>query len=150
MRRRDDEGQVSLLLVGYAVVVLALVLVVTEATSVHLARHRLLAVADSAALDAADALDAARFYSLGGAGPPDRVVALSDASVRESVAAYLAASREPAALGEVRVADPTGSPDGATAEVSLTASVRLPFVSAVLSRDAVTVRVTARARARQA
>lgn len=154
MNRRPpaDEGQITLLLLGYALIGLALALTAASATSVHLARHRLLTIADGAALDAADALDRYRFYAeLGGAGPgPDQVVALTAESVRTSVAAYLAATPAAATLDEVAVAQPTGSPDGFTAQVTLTTRARLPLLPAVLgARASVPVTVTARARARQ-
>jgi hypothetical protein len=149
VRARDDRGQISVLLLGYALIALAVVLTATSATAVHLARHRLLTVADGAALDAADALDRRRFYAeVGGAGPaPDRVVSLSRESVRASATAYLQVAGEP---DDVRVAEPTGSPDGSTAEVTLTTTVRLPFVSALIGRRrGIAVTVTSRARARQ-
>jgi len=150
---RRDAGQTTLLLLGYTVIVLAVVLTGVSATAVHLARHRLLAVADAAALQAADAEDLQRFYAVvGGAGPaPDRVVSLTPQSVRAQVRAYLAASPAATRLGQITVGDPTGSPDGSTAEVTLVAVVRLPLLAAMSGNRAgvVTVRVTARARARQ-
>ena len=154
-RRRDDQGQVTLLVLVYALIALGLVTVVVSASAVHLGRHRLLSVADAAALDAADALDRPGFYGAGGrpGGPRtgERVVRLSDESVRQSVRAYLADSGADARFTRLTVADPTGTPDGATAEVTLTAVVRLPMVGAVLApwRDGVPVTVTARARAVQ-
>jgi hypothetical protein len=149
--RRDDRGQITVLLLGYALIVMAVLFTAASATAVHLARHRLLSLADGAALDAADALDRRRFYAeVGGAGPaPDRVVSLSAESVRSSVAAHLAAGNADVGSG-VRIGTPTGSPDGSTAEVTLVTTVRLPLVSAILGRrGGVPVRVTARARAHQ-
>jgi hypothetical protein len=159
---RVEDGQISLLLLGYALIVLAVVFTAASATAVHLARHRLLSVADGAALDAADALDSRRFYAeVGGAGAaPDRVVSLSAASVRSSVAAFLVAGgwvgdragQDGGGLEVVRMGDPTGSPDGSTAEVTLVTTVRLPLLAGLTGRSGggLTVRVTARARARQA
>jgi hypothetical protein len=150
---KGDEGQTTLLLLGYTLIALSLILTAASATSVHLARHRLLAVADAAALDAADAVDRYRFYAeLGGAGPgPDQVVALTTESVRSSVVAYLAAAPDPSGIAGVTVAEPTGSPDGFTAQVTLTTVARLPFLGTVLGdRAAVPVTVTARARAAEA
>lgn len=150
---RPDDGQITLLLLGYAVIALALVLTVASATSVHLTRHRLLSLADGAALDAADALDRQRFYGeLGGAGPgPDQVVALTTESVRSSVAGYLAAVPAAQAFGDVEVSAPTDSPDGFTAQVTLVSRAALPMLPGWLAdRAGVTVQVTARARARQA
>jgi hypothetical protein len=145
-----DEGQTTLLLLGYTLIALSLILTAASATSVHLARHRLLALADAAALDAADAVDRYRFYAeLGGAGPgPDEVVALTTDSVRSSVSAYLSTDPAVPGLGDVTVVEPTGSPDGFTAQVTLSTRARLPFLAAVLGdRAQVPVTVTARARA---
>jgi hypothetical protein len=150
--RRGDDGQITVLVLGYALIVLALVFTAASATAVHLTRHRLMSLADGAALDAADALDRQRFYAeLGGAGPgPDQVVALTGESVRTSVAGYLAAAPGAAALGGVVMGDPTDSPDGFTSQVTLVARARLPLLPVVLGdRAGITVRVTARARARQ-
>lgn len=153
MRRRGtDDGQITLLLLGYALITLALVLTVASATSVHLTRHRLLTLADGAALDAADALDRRRFYAeIGGAGPgPEQVVALTTESVRAGVAGYLASAPAVAALDGVAVGEPTNTPDGFTAQVTLVARARLPLLPVLLGeRAGVTVQVTARARARQ-
>ena len=104
---RDDEGQVLLLTLLYALVAFALVAVVTDVTSVHLQRNRLTALADAAALDAADGLDAGYLYqdglpgsdaATGGRAGGDRSVPgtapaglpLSDATVRASVLSHLA------------------------------------------------------------
>jgi hypothetical protein len=151
-RPREDDGQITVLVLGYALVVLALVFTAASATAVHLARHRLMTLADGAALDAADALDRRRFYAeLGGAGPgPDQVVALTAESVRTSVTGYLAAAPVDAGPGDVAMGEPTDSPDGFTAQVTLVTRTRLPLMPAFLGDHAeITVRVTARARARQ-
>lgn len=160
-----------LLILGYAVVVLLLVTVVAAATSVHLTRHRLMGLADAAALDAADAIDTERFYTggataggaaAGGAGTSGRTpdgseqpnapdpVPLSDASVRSSVSGYLAVAAPLQPFPAPQVGPGTGTPDGVTAEVTLTTTARIPLVSAVLRpwADGVRVTVTARARAR--
>ncbi len=154
-RRREDAGQVVLLVLGYAVVALLLMTVVVAATSVHLTRHRLMGLADGAALDAADALDLARFYGTGTVGSGEGVaergpVPLTDAGVRRSVADYLAVAAPAQPFPAPAVGAGTGTPDGVTAQVTLTTTARVPIVSAVLrpwSRG-VRVTVTARARAR--
>lgn len=144
---RSDEGQVLVLILGYSLIALVLVMVVVSASAVHLERKRLLAVADAAALDAADSFDAGAFYAEGTA--PGRGVPVTDASVRASVDAYVeerGAYDDFAAFG---VASPTGSPDGQTAEVTLVAVARPPLITSVLEGYAggIHLRVTARARA---
>ncbi len=156
------------LVLGYAVLSLLLVTVVVAATSVHLTRHRLTGLADGAALDAADALDVELFYAAGASapGPPGRdganagpraagaiavdPVPLSDAGVRDSVAGYLEVAAAGGPLPAPVVGRGTGSPDGVTAQVTLTTTARIPLLSAVLRpwSDGVRVTVTARARAR--
>lgn len=136
-----------LLLLLYALVAVVLVTVVASASSVHLQRKRLVALADAAALDAADALDEQRFYTPG-AVAPRRGVPLSDASVHAAVRDYLAVRGPVDGLGPVTVASPTGTPDGVTAEVTLAAVAQIPLVTVVLDGwgDGVPLRAAARAR----
>ena len=79
-RAPDPEaGQISLLILGFAVVVILLLVGTVAVTSVELSRVRLLDAADGAALDAADTLDPVAYRrGLGDA------VALSDASVQRA------------------------------------------------------------------
>lgn len=147
-----EQGQIMLLSLVFGVLVLALVLVVTSASAVHIERKRLLALADGAAADAADAIDVAAYYAAP-AGPPDAAtrIPLSDASVEAAVREYLQGA-PPALVGEfdrLRVAEPTGTPDGTTAQVTLTATARPPLVPWVLLpwSDGVALRVTSTARA---
>ncbi|GIG40167.1 hypothetical protein Cph01nite_19290 [Cellulomonas phragmiteti] len=119
-----------ILSLGFAVVAILLVLVVTAATGVHLDRKRLLAVADLAALSAADQVSARYFGSAeerGGAGVP-----LTDATVRAAVEQYVRDHPEPAARWDgVRVLEAT-TPDGRTAVVRLGAVTRPPLITWVL------------------
>ncbi len=135
-----------LLLLVYALIGVVLVTVVASASAVHLQRKRLLALADAAALDAADALDDRAFYAPSGVAPGDGVP-ISDASVRRSVQTYLVA-RGPAGLNQVTIAQPTGTPDGATAEVTLASVADVPLVSVVLAGwgGGIPLRATSRAR----
>jgi hypothetical protein len=121
---------------------------VVSATAVHLQRNRLIALADAAALDAADSLEASEFYR-DGAVDDRSVVPLSDAGVQASAQRYLSDSAATEGIEGVALGAPTGSPDGRTAEVTLQARARLPLVSVVIAAwsDGVPLRVTARARA---
>lgn len=145
-RREDDGGQVTLLIVGYASISLLLVTVVVGASAVHLERKRLLATADAAALDAADAVDDAALYR---SGADPRGVPLTDASVRASVAEYLATPGVSGTFSGFAVGADTGTPDGATARVTLHARAEVPILSSVMGpfADGVPLRVTAMARA---
>ena len=144
-RTGNENGQILLLALGYTLIAFALVAVAVDATAVHLARTQLLDAADSAALDAADAVDAATVYA-GGLGPE---VPLSDVAVQAQARAYLATYQPPPRLDAVALAGGTGSPDGTSAVVELTGRVRLPIAAPVVARFAggitVTVRSTARA-----
>jgi uncharacterized membrane protein len=104
-RPRDrDEGQILLLGIAYGLLALALVLVVASASAVHIERKQLIALADAAALDAADALDAELFY-LGtdatttptDVSGTDVAVPLTREGVRTAVAAHLEGRRPPGA-----------------------------------------------------
>ncbi|MEJ1155773.1 pilus assembly protein TadG-related protein [Microbacterium marmarense] len=53
-RKRDDEGSILILTLGYAVLAIVLILVCVDATSLYIAQKRLDAVADAAAIAAAD------------------------------------------------------------------------------------------------
>lgn len=146
---RRDDGSVLLLTLGYAVVALLLVTVVAGASSVHLQRKQLLAVADAAALDAADAVDRAAYYEALESGEDLDAVPLTDATVREAAAASVASSPAAARMAGVRLGPRTGTPDGETAVVELTAVARLPIVSPVLETwsGGIPLRVESRARA---
>ena len=144
----DDEGQVLVLVLVYFLVTVSLVAVVASASAVHLERKRLLALADAAALDAADALDPGVFYRHG-AGPRTGVP-LTDGSVRASVDDYVEAAGARERFTDFAVAPSTGSRDGRTAEVTLVARARPPLVGPVLATFAEGIRleVTTTARTR--
>ena len=151
--RQDDAGQIMPLVLIFALIALSLVIAVVDATAVHIQRNRLYAVADAAALDAADAVDSQQLYAQGGLVlvEGDRPVPLSDRSVRRSVADYLSNATAQERLSEIAVVDPTGSPQPGTAEVTLTARAQLPIVGFVVREwwSGVPLRVTVRAQARE-
>ncbi len=142
-----DDGQVMLLSLGFAVLALALVLVVGAATGVHLDRKRLLATADLAALAAADQVSERYFEAGGGRGSAG--VPLTDASVRAAVEQYLADHPDPVARWDgVRVLE-ASTPDGRTARVRLGAVTRPPLVTWVTApwSDGIALEVESVARA---
>ncbi|MEO6997203.1 MAG: pilus assembly protein TadG-related protein [Terracoccus sp.] len=140
-----DEGQISVLILGLFLLVSALVFGAIDVTAAQLARMRLLDTADAVALDAADALDEQSAYRQGLGGR----VALTDASVRESATALLARTPRPVGLSDWAVVPQTGSPDGATAVITVSGHADLPMTGWFLQSlgSGVTITVTARARA---
>ena len=69
MRRRvqpeADRGTIGILTLGFTVLALMLILVVSAATSVHMTRLRLDHLADELAEDAADAVDTGGYFARG-------------------------------------------------------------------------------------
>jgi hypothetical protein len=148
-RLRDDRGQIMLLSIGFAVVAIALVLVVTAVSAIYLERKQLLALADAMAADAADAIDEEAYFGEDRPGAP--AIPLTDASVQAATQDYLEAAPE-AVIGDFRalqVVAPTGTPNGTTAQVTLSAVVRPPVVGVILSpwQDGFAIVVTAQAEA---
>ena len=144
-RATGDDGQVMLLALAFALLAILLVGVVASATAVHLERKRLLALADLAALEAADALDPARYY----ASPPlDDAVTLTPDDVRSAVEEYLVNAPATADFDELEVVEAT-TEDGRTVVVTLRAVAGVPLVNVATAAwsDGVELVVTARARA---
>lgn len=144
-----EDGQILLLSIVYGVLALVLVTVVISASSVHLERKRLLALADHAALAAADALDADAYYARGDALPSDGgLVLLTSDSVRSAAQGHLDASPATGRLTDIHLAEAT-SPEGRTARVTLTATSRPPLAGWAIAAwsDGVALQVTASARA---
>lgn len=123
MRRRDERGQVTVLIVGFAVVLAMAVAVVVDATAAYLQRSGLNTLADGAALHGADlGATGADVYA---GGVPARRLALTEPAARRAVADYLrrtgAHRRYPGLSFTVRV-------DGADRlTVRLTAPLDLPL-----------------------
>ncbi|GGL28480.1 hypothetical protein H9L10_03010 [Phycicoccus endophyticus] len=141
---RDERGTITLYLLGLVVLAVTLVAGVTAVTAAHLARIRLLDVADGAALAAAGGLDDSAYTA--GVG---EAVPLSEEAVARRAADYVAGHERPANVLGWQLGPGTGTPDGHTAVVDLTGEARLPLVGGLL-RDLgvrVSIHVTSRARA---
>jgi hypothetical protein len=128
--RGGEDGQITLLSLGFVIVALLLVTAVVSATGVHLERTRLLAAADSLAVEAADELAAPTYFpgTAAGSGATGSI-ALTDRDVRRAVETYLAAN--PAVQNRFegfRVLEAT-SVDGRTAHVRIGAVARPALIS---------------------
>ncbi|AYF98708.1 pilus assembly protein TadG-related protein [Protaetiibacter intestinalis] len=142
MRRQRlaaDEGSTLPLVIFFGFLALAVVLVVTAATSLYLEKKRLFTLADGAALVGAEAfeLDA---VSLTPDGP--RPV-LESADVASAVAGYL--DGNPMAEFEELAVDEAASVDGRSATVTMSATWRPPIVT-VFVPDGIRIDATATAR----
>jgi uncharacterized membrane protein len=142
-RTKHEDGQMMVMILGYVTLALLVTTVVIGISSVYLEHKRLLSLADGASLAAADS------YTLGEVdiqgGSPSAT--LNPARVRNVAADFV--SRSPAAqrFEGLAVAGSTGSPDGATAVVVLTASVHPPVVN-FLMPDGIRIEATSTARSR--
>ena len=124
--RRDDEGQLALLIIGYAVIAAVLVVIGIDVSKVFLARRALASAADAAALAAAQAVDRAAIYSgdagaCGGLLPldVDRAGRLAEQSVDDEIDGLHQsfAALDPPATGVT----------GGTVTVQLSGDVAVPF-----------------------
>ena len=142
-RANNEDGQMTVMILGYVTLALLVASVVIGISSVYLEHKRLLSLADGASLAAADS------YTLGDVdtqgGSPSAT--LNPARVRNVAADFV--SRSPAAqrFSGLAVAGSTGSPDGSTAVVVLTAAVHPPVVY-FLVPDGIRIEATSTARSR--
>jgi Flp pilus assembly protein TadG len=145
-RDEGERGQISLLILGFTVIALMLIIGAVDVTAVQLARTRLLDAADSAALDASDALENGTAYSKG----LRSAIEISNDSVRRSAAEYLAVQPRPHGISSWVLVDGTGSPDGQTAVIRLRGTAEIPIAAKVVAAFGGSVDITVESRARSA
>jgi len=141
---RRDPGQVSILIAGLLGVVLLLVLGGIDVTAAQIARTRLLDASDSAALDAANALDEGAAYA-GGIGTS---VVVSNATVKGAATQSLERRPLPYGITSWRTASGTGTTDGETAVVVVQGVADLPMTGGLLAALGRSVTITVESRAR--
>lgn len=115
-RDADDEGSVLILTLGYAMLALVAVLICTAATSLYLAQKRLDAIADAAALAAADGFQ----LTVVGDAP---VATLDGATVRQQAALMVDE------IGGDAVLVSAETPDGVSARVTVAGEWRPPVLT---------------------
>lgn len=141
--RGGESGQLTVMIIGFTVLCLLVATTVMAVSAVHIEHKKLLSAADGAAAAAADSFRIADTAS--SEGPPAAV--LAPERVRGVVTTYLERDGAASRFGGLMVAAATGSPDGRTATVSLSATARIPVVNFLLP-DGVQIQATASARAR--
>jgi hypothetical protein len=140
--RRDEDGQLLLLMLAYTVIAAVLITVVVDVSQAYLYRRSLLAAADAAALSAANQPDLAAVYT----GDDPAVLPLSQRGTRRAVEQYADDAELADRFRGFQVV--TVDTDGAAVTVTLRAVVHLPFANLVTSRWTDGYPVEARAHAR--
>ncbi|HAP91657.1 MAG TPA: hypothetical protein DCR15_18965 [Arthrobacter bacterium] len=131
------------MIIGYVLLALLVVTVVIGISSVYLEHKRLLSLADGASLAAADSYT---LGEVGGEGGSPSVV-LGSGRVRSVAADFIARSPASDRFNELAVSAATGSPDGSTAVVVLSAEVHPPVVN-FLVPDGIRIEAVSTARSR--
>lgn len=140
-----EDGQITVLILGFVLLSLLLASVVMGASAVYLERKKLLSLADGAALAAADSYTAG---DIGGSGTPS--TSLVDGRVLAATVSYLDDSNAFSRHDQLAVAAGTGSEPGGTAVVVLTAMAHPPVISFLLPEGIlIEARSTARSRLTQ-
>lgn len=130
--RHDDTGSVLPLVIGFVVVVLLLVGVVTDSSVLWLRRRALQSTVDGAALAGAQAVDLDAVYAGGARG--DLPLA-STATVRRAVRRYLAATPSDDRLPGFRLT--RTAVDGSVVTVAARSTASLPFTTLLTGRTVV-------------
>jgi inner membrane protein involved in colicin E2 resistance len=122
----SDRGSILPLIAGLLALSLTAVLAVSAVTSLSIERHRLVALAESTALAAADNFDPSRLTRDGaGVRAP-----LTDNLVRAAAVEYLSGVH--GSFDSLRLLS-AGSPDGRRARIVLSATWKTPIVSQFVS-----------------
>jgi uncharacterized membrane protein len=140
-RIRDESGQMMVLIIGYVLLTLFLITAVAGVSSVYIEHKKLLSVADGAAVAAADSYTLGQV--VGESGAPG--AALSQDRVAGAVATYLDKNNCRSQFSGLAVGSGTGTSDGRTAQVTLTAVVHPVFIN-FLVPDGIAVTATSTAR----
>ena len=138
-RLRNDDGSTLPLIIFYGFLCLVLVLLVVAATSLYIERKRLFTLADGTAVVGAEAFDLSQVRSR----DDGLELELRSADVAAAVDDYLDAN--PQNTFESLRVERADSPDGRSAEVTLSAAWRPPVLTLFVP-DGIRLEVTAVAR----
>jgi uncharacterized membrane protein len=141
-RGAGQRGAISPMIIGFALILALLVSVVVAASRVFLFQRELSAMADGAALSAADGIDTSGIYS-----HENGEVRLDPVSASNLARSYLsdsnATDRFPGLATDVTVVTPT------RVQVRLAANCRIPLVTSVISSATMPVSATAEAQSQR-
>lgn len=138
-----DDGQLMVMIIGFVLLALLLATVVTAASSIYIEHKKLLSLADGASVAAADSFTLGQLET--GGGSPTAI--LTGARVQSAAADFLDRSGASARFSGLSVGPGTGSPDGSTAVVVLSAAVHPPVVN-FLVPDGIRIEASSTARSR--
>ncbi|MCB2413563.1 hypothetical protein LGT39_11990 [Demequina sp. TTPB684] len=143
-RASSDEGTIGILTLGFTVLALMLILVVSAATAVHMTRLRLTHLADELAEDAADAVDTGGYFD----GPSSDQAALDLAHGAMTAAVQRHVDRRGVDRLEGVTLVSVEAPDQSTATVTIEVTVYPLFgVEALMPfADGITLRATGESR----
>jgi uncharacterized membrane protein len=121
--KRDDSGQLLLLVLVYFLIGAALVMVVTDVSKVYLARRALASTADGAALAAAQSIDRAAFYRDGASGE----LRLDPVAAERTLTSYAERNNLAARFTDFTLDQPSVTDGGQTIRVRVHCRVTLPL-----------------------
>ncbi len=121
----EDSGELVVLIIGYALVAAALVVVAVDVSALFLAQRGVAGLADGAAVAGAQAVDVDAVYAGGATG----TLPLSATAARAAVAGYLGDPAVTTAYPQLQPAAVTS--DGVTVDVRLRLDKPLPFLGLV-------------------
>ena len=138
-----ENGQMTVLIIGFVMLALLVSTVVMAASSLYIEHKKLLSLADGASMAAAGSYTLGQVETAGGV--PSAV--LSGDRIRNVAGDYLTRNGAFGRFDGLAVSPATGSPDGSTAVVVLSAVVHPPVVN-FLVPDGIRIEAASTARSR--
>jgi hypothetical protein len=126
---RDERGQISVMIIGFVLIVMITIAAVTDASAAYLRHSGLDTVADGAALAGADALDEQMVYAQGLGESPTLDRALAEQRIEDYLRSTGAYRRFPGLSVQARITDNT-------VVVEVTATLHLPLAVPGAQRSA--------------
>jgi hypothetical protein len=123
---REDDGQLTLLIIGFVAISAVLIVIGVDASKVFLAQRALSSAADAAALSAAQAVDKQAIYA-GAGGGCGGLLPLDEAEATRRAAAAVDDQLDSLRTTFATLDEPETDVAGGTVAVHLSGRVALPF-----------------------